>query len=101
MKRKLKILLVDDQEALCKMLKKVLSWSKNREVITANSADEAMAHLEREEFALVMADCKLGGTRNGLDILYSAKAKDPNVITILITGYGSNQLAVRAVAEGV
>ncbi len=102
METKLKILLVDDEKNLCQLLANLLAGNKNREILIANSAGMALDLLERETFALVLADYRLKGDEtNGLDILYRAKEKNPNVITILITGYGSDQLAIRAVAEGV
>ena len=101
MEKSPKILVVDDEEELCQVLKNLLSGGKRYNVDTVSTAEEAMAKVEVEKFALILCDYKLGGDKTGLDVLFKAKEKDPNVITILMTGFGTDQLAIRAVAEGV
>lgn len=96
-----RILVVDDEPDLCGVLKDILVRGDRYIVDTAGTAEEAIRLIEAGGFALVLCDYKLGGEKNGLDILFRAKEKDPNVITILMTGFGTDQIAVRAVAEGV
>lgn len=101
MLKRLKILIVDDDKAMRETLRYILSWDKRQEVYSADSAAEARELLNRENFALVIADYKLKGGGSGLDVLFHAKGRNPNVVTILITAFGNDRLAVRAVAEGV
>jgi DNA-binding NtrC family response regulator len=96
-----RILIVDDEEELCQVLTNLLSGGKRYSVESVTTAEAAMAKIETEQFALILCDYKLGGEKTGLDVLFKAKEKDPNVITILMTGFGTDQLAIRAVAEGV
>lgn len=96
-----RILIVDDETDLCDVLRDILSRGGKYEIFTASSSEEAIARIAETSFALVLCDYKLGGETNGLDVLFKAKEKDPNMITILMTGYGTDQIAVRAVAEGV
>ena len=96
-----KILVVDDEEELCQVLKNLLSGGSRYSVEAVTSAEEAIAKIDVEKFALILCDYKLGGEKTGLDVLFRAKEKDPNIITILMTGFGTDQLAIRAVAEGV
>jgi two-component system response regulator AtoC len=97
----LKILVVEDDKSMRETLRYLLSWDRKQKVYTAESAAEAKELLGREDFALVMADYRLKGGGDGLDVLFGAKERNPNVITILITAYGNDRLAIRAVAEGV
>ncbi len=101
MNKDLKILIVDDERELCEALKGILIKGNKYEIDTSESAEEAIQKIEDGHFALILCDYKLGGDKTGLDVLFRAKEKDPNVITILMTGFGTDQLAVRAVAEGV
>lgn len=96
-----KILVVDDEKELCDTLKNILSQGNKYNVYTSDSVEDALKKMEENNFALVLSDYKLGGDKTGLDVLFRAKEKDPNVITVLVTGYGTDQLAIRAVAEGV
>jgi two-component system, NtrC family, response regulator AtoC len=101
MERKKKILLVDDEEDLCFLLKRILARGNKYEIHTASEIPAAVKKIKEEDFALVLSDYTLPGDGDGLDILFKAKEKNPNVITILMTAYGTDQLAIRAVAEGV
>ncbi len=101
MPNQFKILVVDDEKELCNVLRDILSRGSKYEVVTSESVDDAIAKLEADTFALVLCDYKLGGDRTGLDVLFRAKERDPNVVTVLMTGYGTDQIAIRAVAEGV
>ncbi|MCP4653226.1 MAG: response regulator [Candidatus Omnitrophica bacterium] len=99
--KKFEILIVEDEKELCAALKQVLSKNHRCCVDTAFSVDQAFAAIDQKEYALILCDYKLGEERDGLDILFHAKAKNPHIITILMTGYGTATLATRAVAEGV
>ena len=101
MQTPLRLLVVDDENDMCLLLQKTLTRPNERQVDYANSAVEATVKLDRQEYALVLADYSLGPGQSGLDILFAAKARYPRCITILMTGYDTDQLAIRAVAEGV
>lgn len=101
MEARLKILVVDDEVDICQGLQKLFSQSNKYEVFVAESAEQALELLEKDTFALVLCDYKLGGEKTGLDVLFKAREKDPNVITILMIGFGTDQLGIRAVAEGL
>lgn len=98
---KARILIVDDHPGLCNVLMNILSSGDRYQVDAVQTFEEAMRFIEAGDLALVLCDYNLGEEKNGLDILFNAKEKDPNVITILMTGFGTDQIATRAVAEGV
>lgn len=97
----LKILVVDDEKDICDLLSRILSRPPEFLVDCAQSAEIAERKLDTESYALVLSDYKLEEGKTGLDVLYHAKLRHPNIITILMTGYGSDNIATRAVAEGV
>ena len=60
------------------------------EVVSATSADEAVALLEdREDIQLIVTDINLPGTMNGLRLAAAVKARRPEINIIIVTGYGA------------
>jgi len=93
-----KILVVDDERNILKMLKKFLTQA-GYSVDTARNYEEAISKFNAERFDLVMSDMRLPG-RSGLEILKFIKNKTPEVPVIIITAYGSIENAVEAMKEG-
>ncbi|HEY3244801.1 MAG TPA: sigma-54 dependent transcriptional regulator [Phycisphaerae bacterium] len=58
-----------------------------------SSGNEAIESLQQRPPDVVITDYKLGGQLNGLDVLRAAKRLVPDCEVILITAYGSEQLA--------
>lgn len=69
--RRMKILVVDDEQDLCEILQYNLE-TEGYEVTTANSAEEAMA-LPLQEYSLVLLDVMMGET-SGFQMARSMKA---------------------------
>ncbi len=94
------ILLVDDEPDLLTGLKRSLA---NRlpdvTVLTAGGGSEALRILAREDVALVLMDIMMGET-NGLEILDRIHEMDPELTVIMMTGYGTIELAVDAIRRG-
>ena len=60
------------------------------EVLSATSADEAAELLEdREDVRLIVTDINLPGTVNGLKLAATAKAQQPDMNVIIVTGYSA------------
>ncbi len=93
-----KILLVDDERNILRMLKKLLT-SAGYSVETARNYEEAVSKFNAQQFNLVLSDMKLPG-RSGLDLLRFIKNKNPDLPVIIITAYGSIENAVEAMKEG-
>lgn len=68
-KNKLNIMVVDDEEKQCKILK-ILLISEGYYVRTANSADEALEELSREAADIVITDLRMG-EKDGIQLLES------------------------------
>ncbi|MBR2837161.1 MAG: sigma-54-dependent Fis family transcriptional regulator [Kiritimatiellae bacterium] len=93
-----KILIVDDEKMLRDTLAK---WFRpSYECLTAPDAAEAMKLVEANpDLALMISDVKMPG-EDGVALLRRAKAANPNMATILLTAYGTVDLAVEAMKDG-
>ncbi len=65
----------------------------------ARDGREATEALERERFDLLITDLKMPGL-GGMELLEDARAKWPEMLAIVITGYGSVSSAVEAMRKG-
>jgi PAS domain S-box-containing protein len=83
------ILIVDDEEALRRMLARMLQIDGHT-VVAAATADEALEHLERQRFDLVMSDHGLGLGMNGLELAAVVRDRWPGTRFILVTGWGGS-----------
>ena len=89
-----KILLVDDDP----LILNGIGSSLDREgytVVTAEKAERAVALLRQEHFDLVLTDLVMENM-NGVDLLDQAKDIDPELMVIILTGYGTLETAIKA-----
>jgi DNA-binding NtrC family response regulator len=93
-----RILIVDDEEGMRRLLGRVLSRDGYETVIVASAA-EAMQQVLTDKFDLVITDIHMPG-ENGLDLLRELKAFDPSQNIIVITAYGTVESAVQALRSG-
>ncbi len=91
-----KILVIDDDNASCELLKEILS-AEGWHIETADAPEKALILSERENFDLVISDINLESNLSGLDLLKRLREKSP---VILVTGFGSLETAVEATREG-
>lgn len=92
------ILLIDDDENLRKVTEYNLS-SAGYKVISAGSGKKGAELFLEESPALVITDVKLGDM-NGLDLLEIIKEKSPDTPIIVITAFGTIEMAVEAMRHG-
>jgi len=93
-----KILVVDDEQNIRRMLARVLS-SEGYTIKEAANGLEALKKLEEENCSLVLLDLKMPGL-NGIETLRKIKEYDPNLPVIMISAYGSIAEAVEAMKLG-
>jgi len=84
-----RILVVDDQGAICELLSLYLG-QKGLEVATVQRPGEARVIIERGQFDLVILDWKLDGIE-GLDLLHLCKARHPDIPVLVYTGADLNE----------
>lgn len=96
---KKKVLVVDDERDMLVLLKKVIAKKCVCAVKVADSAMAALALAEVWAPDVVLTDIKMPGL-NGLDFLHQLHEFDQTVSTIVMTGYGTIEMAVQALKEG-
>ena len=94
-----KILVIDDDLETCNFLSEIFS-EEGWQVASSQSAESALAAVEREPFDLIVSDINLGGRVNGVQLLKEFKRMSPASEVILISGFGTLETAVEAVREG-
>jgi DNA-binding NtrC family response regulator len=92
-----KLLLCDDEEALCRGLARLLR-AASFEVVTADGPG-GLARLEREDFDVILTDLRMPSI-NGFDILEAARRKSPSTPVIVMSGSAEIPDAVRAIRSG-
>ncbi len=92
------ILIVEDEETLRKNLATFLA-REGHSTASAASGIEAMDHLARHSFDIVVTDIQLGDL-DGLDLLKRVHSEAPNTVVLMMTAYGSVNSAVEAFRNG-
>ncbi len=93
-----RILVVDDEVNMLKLLQRVLG-KEGYEVRTSSSPPEAIRLLRDEDYDLVICDLVMP-VIGGLDLMQEARAKQPDLPFIVITAHGSIGSAVEAMKAG-
>ena len=95
------ILIADDDRALCENLYETLVDYGYR-VAMACSPHDAIREAERRPFDILLLDLKMPGL-NGLEVYRRVKQFQPNLVTILMTGYAEemNEMIDQAISESV
>lgn len=99
------ILIVDDEPHITSALRRELGpWVRERslEILTANSAPEALALLSEsgDRTVIVISDLRMPEMK-GSDFLMEVKAKYPRIVSILLTGYAEVEEIMKSVGAGM
>ena len=94
-----KILVVDDDPIIVKILEVILE-SKGYQVRLAANGSEAIEALDNEKFDLVITDLEMGDP-DGIAVLRKAKELDPLITGVVITGNHDVSFAIEAIKAGV
>ena len=92
------ILVVDDESEIREGLELLLT-SEGYGVSSAETGESGLAKLEERPFDLLLLDVSLPD-RNGLDLLKEIRRRDPHLSVVLITAYGSIDMARAAFKSG-
>src|SRR5437762_9326060 len=92
------ILVVDDESEIREGLE-ILLKGEGYGVASAETAESGLAKLEEHPFDLLLLDVSLPD-RNGLDMLKEIRRRDPGLSIVLITAYGSIDMARAAFKNG-
>lgn len=93
-----RLLLVDDDETYCRVLKAALE-KRNYEVLVANDVSSGIALAERylPEYAVI--DLRIGH-ESGLELVKKLISLDANTACVMLTGFASIATAVEAIKLG-
>ena len=97
--RKPKLLLVDDEIPFVANLLKLLSH-RGYEVSTAHDGDSALRIVQEREFDVVILDQNMPG-KDGITVLRELKKKQPHLEVVILTGYGSVDMALKGFELGI
>ena len=96
--RKMKILVIDDEDTPRKLLKILLE--KNGYLVTDTATvQDGVRILQKNDFDLVITDRRLGNG-SGVEIVKLVEQSYPATESILLTGFGSIENAVEAIHAG-
>jgi len=91
------VLIVDDEAIVRESLG---DWLKDTyQVATAETGEEALELIEKEDFDILIVDVRLPG-KNGIQVLREMKEVKPYIESIVITAYPSVEMAVEAMKLG-
>jgi len=93
-----KLLIIDDEERLRKLLTRILQL-EDYEVTEAATAKEGLRKLENETIDVVISDVKLPDL-NGIELTKKIKAAYPATEIIVLTAYGTINDGVTAIKNG-
>lgn len=92
------ILIVEDNETMREGMVRVVEKLGHSAVPTPD-AEQALIQLNKQTFHLMISDYKLPGM-DGLQLLTKAKQMFPDMTVLMITAYGTIELAVEAMQNG-
>ncbi len=93
-----KILLIDDEEKLRKLMARIIELEQ-LDVFQAENATSGLKLLEKQYFDVIICDVKLPDA-NGVDLIPQIKKIQPLAEIILLTAYGNIPDGVQAIKNG-
>lgn len=93
-----RILVVDNEAAICRMLEAILTDSGYRVTMQTDSV-KAVEEFKPDTFDLVITDIKMPRL-DGLAVLKQIKERDPAVPVLMITAYATVEMSIQALREG-
>jgi len=92
------ILVIDDEPNICEGIKRALR-PQGFHVETANSGLDGLQKAQEGGCGLVLLDVMMPDT-SGIDLIPAIHEVDPDIVCIVITGYATVELAIRAIKQG-
>ncbi|RPH59596.1 MAG: response regulator, partial [Chloroflexi bacterium] len=94
----LNILVIDDEANICEGIKRALR-PQGFIVDSATSGQAGLQKIQGGGFGLVLLDVMMPDT-SGIDLIPAIHQVDPEIVCIIITGYATVELAIRAIKQG-
>ncbi|MGB0185487.1 MAG: sigma-54-dependent transcriptional regulator [Flavobacteriaceae bacterium] len=95
-----KILIIEDEEAIRRVLVKILTEeNKNYQVFEASDGLAGVEAIKKEDFDLILCDIKMP-KMDGVEVLEAAKKIKPEIPIVMISGHGDLDTAVSTMRLG-
>jgi len=95
---KSRILVVDDEELICGLLKRKLS-KEGYDVTTTTNPEQGLAKLRETPFEVILTDLRMG-SMDGLELLMRARKIRPECDVVVMTGFATVESARRSLTQG-
>jgi signal transduction histidine kinase len=92
------ILVIDDEIGICEGIQRALVL-EGYNVDIALNGETGLQKIRAKGYDLVLIDIMMPGV-GGIDLIAPIHAQDPETVCVMITGYATVDLAVRAIKEG-
>ncbi|MCA9300598.1 MAG: sigma-54-dependent Fis family transcriptional regulator [Phycisphaerales bacterium] len=93
-----RLLVVDDDPIVASSLRDFFEGD-GHECVAVHHPEDALRHLETSDFSVMIADVSLPGM-NGIDLIRRVTSEFPGTASLVLTGYGTVELAVDALRAG-
>jgi DNA-binding NtrC family response regulator len=95
-----RILVIDDEPDMLILMSMIIEENTEWEVETTNNPSEGLKMAMENDYDLVIADLKMPGL-DGMEVFEELKEMKPDIPVIIITAYGSLEIADEARNKGV
>ncbi|MEZ4438998.1 MAG: sigma-54 dependent transcriptional regulator [Polyangiaceae bacterium] len=92
------VLVVDDDQEMCRLLQSGLE-KLDVETVTATSSEQALRLFSERDFDAVLTDLRMGG-RTGIELCRAINEQRPDVPVVVMTAFGSLEAATQAIRAG-
>ncbi len=93
---KSRILLVDDNASILKLLAVVLE-NNGFEVVMASTVNDALKYIGTETFDVLLSDLQMPNAGDGLTVVSAMHHSNPKAITLILSGYPEMKAAAAAI----
>lgn len=94
-----KILVIDDEKDMLRLLKRIISEKSDHEITVQDDPYTAMENCKAHPFDLVITDLKMP-KMNGIQVLEAVKAINSDIPVVIMTAYATVDTAVEATRKG-
>lgn len=94
-----RLLIVDDEKDMLRLLSRSVGKALDCEVETAASGEEALRLFDPDAFDLALLDIRMAGM-DGMAVLEEIQSRAPGFAVIMMTAYGAIEVAVEAIRKG-
>ncbi len=94
-----RILSVDDEPDMLKLMSMIIREKTPYEITTTNNPLEALELIRKGGFDIVIADLKMPGV-DGIQLLKAIREFDEDIPVIIVTAYGTVESAIETMQKG-